>query len=102
MVNLTLRAKLNSLLASCLVLDRLDDELVSCNKLGHHLLEADECLVGVRDRGPIEIGLVAICRGRNLAIFVRCQAMTIVFIVTIHLVIDTIVAELGKHGHDWD
>ena len=60
MVSLTFGAKLNSLLASCLVLDRLHDELVSCNQLGHHLLEADERLIGMRDRSPIEVRLVAI------------------------------------------
>ena len=59
-VSLAFRAKLNSFLASCLVLDRLHDELVGSNKLGHHLLEADKRLIGMRDRGPIEVRLVAI------------------------------------------
>ena len=59
-VSLAFRAKLNSFLASCLVLDRLHDEFVGCNKLGYHLLEADKRLIGMRDRGPVEVRLVAI------------------------------------------
>ena len=70
MISLAFGAKLNSLFASCLVLDRLHDEFVGCNQLWHHLLEADKRLIGMRDRSPIEVRLVAIRRGRNLAVLV--------------------------------
>ena len=70
MISLAFGAKLNSLFASCLVLDRLHDELVGCNQLRHHLLEADKRLIGMRDRSPIEVRLVAIRRGRNLAVLI--------------------------------